>query len=220
MQSLDQERQIAVTQALLTGEERERSRLARDLHDGLGGMLAGVKMNLSRITEKAPSQIHAELNKTVRQLGDSVNELRHIARNMMPESLLRSGLPGALKDLCEGYIIPERRIIFNTYNVDETIPPQQQLIIYRMVQEILNNAVRHSGADKILVQCTQAEGSFYITVEDNGKGFDVTHKGYEGIGLENIRNRVDFLRGSLYIDSSKEGTVINIEFHVTSQRKN
>ncbi|HEY0272826.1 MAG TPA: sensor histidine kinase [Chitinophaga sp.] len=215
LQSLNQQREIAVTQALLTGEERERSRLARDLHDGLGGMLAGVKMNLSRIAEKAAGTLQDELHETVHQLGDSVNELRHIARNMMPESLLRSGLQGALRDLCESYMTPQRRIALNIFNVSEAILPQHQLMIYRLIQEIISNAVKHSGAHRILVQCTQAGQTFFITVEDNGKGFEVNNPAHEGMGLKNIRNRVNFLKGNIHIDSSAEGAIINIELNVT-----
>lgn len=216
LQSFNQQKEIEVTQALLTGEERERSRLARELHDGLGGMLAGVKMNLAGIADKAPATFAPAINDTVRQLGNSVNELRHIARNLMPESLLRSGLQGALRDLCESYVTDRLRIVLNTFQVNDSVVPQHQLIIYRMIQELLANAIKHSGADKIMVQCTQAEETFFITVEDNGKGFDSNRDDFEGMGLKNIRSRVNFLKGNIHTDSSAEGTIINIELNINN----
>lgn len=212
LQSLEQRQQIEVTQALLTGEEKERHRLARDLHDGLGGMLAGVKLNLSRMAEEEAPQ-NTTLHSAIDQLGSSVNELRRIARNMMPESLLKSGLQTALKELCENSMSPKVQIIFHAFNINVNIPSQIQIIIYRMIQEILGNAVKHSGASWIMVQCSQAEDTFFITVEDNGKGFDAAQE-YEGMGLHNIRSRVTFLKGNIHIDSSDNGTIINIELNV------
>lgn len=216
MQTLQQQRQVEVAQALIAGEERERGRLARDLHDGLGGMLAGVKMNLSRMTEKEQLQHQEELHTTIDQLGRSVNELRRISRNMMPEALIRSGLMAAVKDMCDQLTTQGMRIQFNAFGLDEkSIPAGTQLAVYRIVQELVSNAAKHSGAGKIIVQCSMEENTLFITVEDNGKGFDIA-KEYDGMGLSNIRNRVDFLKGSMQIDSSNEGTVINIELYAVS----
>lgn len=213
IQTLLQQRQIEIAQAVIAGEERERGRQARDLHDGLGGMLAGVKMNLSRMTGKEQLQHQEELNMAIDQLGRSVNELRRIARNMMPEALLRSGLLAAIRDMNDQLATPEMKIQLNTFRVEEkNIPAHMQLAIYRVIQELVNNAVKHSGANRIIVQCSMEEKTFFITIEDNGKGFNPEQK-YNGIGLSNVRNRVDFLNGNIHIDSSKEGTVINIELY-------
>jgi signal transduction histidine kinase len=83
-----------------------------------------------------------------------------------------------------------------------------------MIQEIIINAVKHANASLIMLQCSQEEDSFFITVEDNGKGFDISNHQSEGIGLKNIRNRVDYFHGNLNIESSSKGTIINIELHV------
>lgn len=217
LKSLEQEQQLQVSNALLMGEERERSRMARDLHDGLGGMLAGIKLNLSgMVYHYEQHRGSLELHPVIDQLDNSVKELRRIARNMMPESLLRSGLPSALKDLCESLTHPGISIILNAFNIQPHIPQQAQLTIYRLVQEIVGNAVKHAQASKIMVQCSQADSTFFITVEDNGTGFDPKHKGLEGIGLSNIYSRVNFLKGSIHIDSSLEGTIINIELNVAA----
>jgi two-component system, NarL family, sensor kinase len=104
--------------------------------------------------------------------------------------------------------------VYNAYNIDPALPLSTQTSIYRMIQEIIINAVKHANASLILLQCSQEEDSFFITVEDNGKGFDTGNHQSEGIGLKNIRNRVDYFHGNLNIESSPEGTIINIELHV------
>jgi signal transduction histidine kinase len=204
-------------EGMLRGEERERKRLAGDLHDGLGGMLAGVKINLSRLSPTAQEAVFSrELPAIINQLDRSVNELRRIARNMMPESLLSSGLENALREVCESFNSSEQTVEFQVFNLENNIPGHLQVIIFRLAQELLTNAVRHSGATAILVQCSQNGQAFYITVEDNGKGFDVNNlKNGKGIGLTNVRNRVEYLKGRLDIDAAPGvGATINIEFDV------
>lgn len=204
-----QQQQLQFSQALLLGEERERRRMAGDLHDGLGGMLAGVKMNIASMAQQ-----DAGLHKVIYQLDNSIHELRRIARNMMPESLLAFGLETALKDLCDAMITNSVQIRFQSYGIDAAIPQQKQMTIYRIVQELLANAIRHADASDIFVQCTQQDDIFFVTLEDNGKGFD-TNIITKGIGLGNVRNRVDYLKGRMDISSApEEGTTINIELHV------
>lgn len=212
-----QQQQLQLTEALLKGEEKERKRLAGDLHDGLGGMLAGVKINLSRISASQNSTaVTNDLPAVIHQLDKSVNELRRIARNMMPESLLSSGLEVSLKELCESFITDNLKLDFQAYNIRKDLPQETQATVFRIVQELLTNAVRHAQAHNILVQCSQNENIFYITVEDDGKGFDTTvTEAKKGIGLINVKNRVDYLRGKWDIEStSNTGTTINIEFNV------
>lgn len=211
-----QKQQIQVTKALMEGEETERSRLALDLHDGLGSRLAGVKISLSQLTTSSAA-INHELSKIIEQLDVSSNELRHIARNMMPEALLRLGLEPALKDLCDSLSSEKTVVDFQAIGIQSNIAQDVQVNIYRIVQELLVNAVRHANASQILVQCSQNEQIFFITIEDNGRGFknSETVPG-KGIGLNNIRRRVEYLKGKLDINSSPdEGTTINIEFDVT-----
>lgn len=214
VQSLQQQQQIEMAGALMNGEERERRRLARELHDGLGGMLAGVKINLSEIASN-PVQDTPAMAKVIRQLDNSVRELRHIAHNLMPETLIRSGLQVALRDLCESLGNEHTRVELQLMNIGD-IPAQTQLIIYRIIQELLANVLKHAKATEVFVQCSQSENIFYITVEDDGVGIPgETSDGPKGIGLENIRRRVEYLKGRLEIDSTPgNGTTINIEIHV------
>lgn len=214
LKDIEQQQELNLTHALLEGEERERKRLARDLHDGLGGMLAGIKIKLSGQSKMEHNQ---NLDAVILQLDHSVNELRRIARNMMPESLLKTGLEAALRDLCESLTTQNMQIEFQAYGIRHDIPPVTQANIYRIVQEILSNAVKHADANKIVLQCSQNENIFLITAEDNGKGFDtsgISHSG--GIGFSNIKNRVAYLKGNLDIASTlNEGTTVNIELNVS-----
>lgn len=216
LKEIAQQQQIQFSQAMLQGEERERRRMAGDLHDGLGGMLAGVKLNLTELSFATPRRDDTDLHKVIGQLDHSISELRRIARNMMPEALLKFGLGTALKDLCETLMTESVRIDYQAFGISKTIPQQTQITIYRIVQELLSNAIRHAQASDILLQCSQHETVFLVTLEDNGRGFDTRSVALaKGIGLMNVKSRVDYLRGKMDISSViNEGTSINIELHV------
>ncbi len=177
-------------------------------------MLAGVKINLSTWSNNHLEENQYEsFHKILNQLDSSVSELRRVARNLMPESLLNFGLEIALKDLCEFYMKEDLQIDFQAIDIQKDIPLNLQVNIYRIVQELLSNAVKHSNANNILVQCSQNESEFYITVEDNGKGISENEiNKWKGLGLKNLQNRVDFLKGKMEIQSAEsQGTSINIE---------
>jgi signal transduction histidine kinase len=212
LREIEQQQALRLTQAMLEGEERERTRMARDLHDGLGGTLSGIKLKLSS-RHKADTQL---VDEAVLQLEDSIGELRRIARNMMPESLMKSGLETALRDLCASMASQNREVEFQVNGISKDLTLTSQVNIYRIIQELLANAVRHSNATKVIVQCIQENNNFLITVEDNGKGFDTnTAQQQQGIGLSNIYNRVNYLKGRVDISSSTgEGTFVNIELYV------
>lgn len=218
-----QREKINLFNAMLQGQERERSRIARDLHDGLGGMLAGVKLKLSAVANReahAQSTTYSsmDLYTIINQMDDSVHELRRIARNMMPESLLYMGLEVSLRDLCNAMNQPQLQIDFQATNLQMDYNQSFLIAVYRIVQELLTNAVKHSRATQIWVQCSEADHYFYITVEDNGKGFDPSMEGIKqkGIGLSNIRNRVEILNGHLEIDATiGKGASFHIQFEIT-----
>ncbi|SFT63960.1 Histidine kinase-, DNA gyrase B-, and HSP90-like ATPase [Chryseobacterium formosense] len=215
LKEIAQQEELKITKAILEGEEKERERVGKDLHDGLGGMLAGVKINFSTWASQNLEQKNKEnFNEILNQLDQSVSELRNISRNLMPESLLKFGLETALKDLCEFYTRNDLHIDFQAIDINSKLSLAIQINIFRIVQEILANAVKHSEAKNILLQCSQSNDIFMITIEDDGRGFDENyHSKTKSMGLHNLRIRVDYLKGKMEINSDNEGTAINIELN-------
>ncbi len=206
LERLEKEQQLSFYTAMIKGQEQERKRLAQDLHDGLGGLLSNIKLMLSKDGDR--SQL-------LKKLDDAVDELRRIARNMMPETLIRFGLVPALKDYCKGLEKSGVKISLQTYGVSDEIAVEKQITIYRIVQELVNNAVKHARSANILVQCVQEDRTFLLTVEDDGNGFDVDIEEGKGVGIVNVKNRVAYLKGNVDIQSERAvGTTINIEFNV------
>lgn len=213
IKQLETANKLEVTKALLEGEERERQRIGRDLHDSLGGSLSGIRMQLSESQQQQPEPI---LDRAIVQLEDSIAEVRRIARNMVPESLLCSGLDTGLQDLCVAFSSADVAIEYQSAGISANLPVNIQTNIYRIVQELLVNALKHGKANNIIVQCIQSKNTILLTVEDNGKGFSITDAQHTpGIGLKNVQRRVDYMQGQYNIESAPgHGTTINIEIHV------
>jgi signal transduction histidine kinase len=217
IEQLEQEKQLLSTQALLRGQEEERSRMAKDLHDGLGGMLSGIKLTLGAmkgnmvLTEENARLFTGALSK----LDQTISEMRRVAHSMMPEALLRLGLGQALNDYCNGLSESSADLTINyqQFGLEERLPNDTEIVVYRIVQELLTNVVKHSEASEALVQLIRQENLLMLTVEDNGRGFSVENaqKSF-GSGLNNIRSRVGYLNGS--IDTKSEhgkGSSFHIE---------
>jgi len=217
LKEIAQQEELKITKAILEGEEKERERVGKDLHDGLGGMLAGVKINFSAwASQNLEPENKQNFNEILHQLDHSVTELRNISRNLMPESLLKLGLETALKDLCEFYSRKDLHIGFQPIDINSKLPLAVQINIFRIVQEILANAVKHSEAENILLQCSQSNDLFLITIEDDGKGFSQDSSPTKSMGLHNLKTRVDYLKGKMEINSDHEGTAINIELNTNA----
>jgi len=218
LKDVERQRQIDVVKVMLETKEDEQNRVARDLHDGLGGMLSTAKVNLTHYTQEKNHNTDMELDNIVIQLENAITELRRIAHNMIPGMLLKLGLEAALRDLCDTLSTQNLDVVFQWLNIKAEPPVQEQITIYRIVQEALTNAVKHAGAKNILLQCTQSEHIFFITIDDDGKGFNPEKPETEGIGLKNMKSRVEHLNGTIEILSkeNEQGTSINIELHVNS----
>ena len=211
---------LTATEAVLKGEEQERIRLAKDLHDGLGGMLSGIKYSFSTMKGNlilTPDNAQA-FERSMDMLDSSIKEMRRVAHNMMPEALVKFGLDTALKDFCND--INQTGALQVTYqSIGLANTPVEQttaITIYRIVQELINNTMKHAAAVSAIVQLSLLDGKMSITVEDNGKGFDTTilHK-TKGIGWSNIQNRVEFLKGILDVKADEaKGTSVHIEINI------
>lgn len=213
---LEQESQIIALNSTLQGEETERSRLARDLHDGLGGLLSGIKLTLMNmkgnaiITKEAIDMYDHALS----LLDTSIKELRHVAHNLMPETLFRYGLKQTLSDFCEGVEGKGLKVNFAFYGLEKRYDEKLEIATYRIIQELVNNAMKHAEATEIEVQLVSEEERLSITVQDNGKGMDLKSQNISsGKGLANIRSRVASFGGHFDLSSENgKGTEAIIEF--------
>lgn len=211
--TLKTQKEIEVMQAMIDGEEIERKRIARELHDGIGSKLSALKILMSRIDNQQIS--NENLMHFDELLSTSITELRQVSYNLVPESLLKLGLENALGDLCHLLHSEKVKIEFQAYDITNTIPVSSQINIYRIVQELLNNALKHSECSEILVSCSQNGKTFFISVEDNGKGFDISNSDDKtGLGIKNLKSRVELLNGTYNVKSNKSGTYYNIELKI------
>lgn len=210
IKGLEKEKRLVSYGALIEGQEQERIRLSMDLHDGLSGMLSGILMQLSAFKKDRNNQ---NMEQIIGHMNEAIQEVRHIAHDIMPAGLLKYGLNATLEEMCKRFRSDKINVIYQSYKLNITIPQKKQIMIYRLIQEMVTNAVRHSEARTILVQCILDENTLNIIVEDDGKGFDVSlFKQAKGIGYENIVNRVNFLKGKINIQSQPDiGTTFNIQ---------
>ncbi len=216
---LQNEKQLTATESIIKGQEEERSRLAKDLHDGLGGILSSLKYSLTSMTGNfVLNESNGKLfTKALETLETAISEMRRVAHSMMPEALLKFGLKDAIINFCEGINQHGKlQINFQAYGLDNRLEQSVEITIFRIVQELLNNAMKHSEATKVLVQLTKTNETLVLTVEDNGKGFDKKLlEQNKGAGISNIESRVSYLNGQIEIDSnSATGTSIIIEIPI------
>ena len=216
IRELEKDRQLIAVDSMLKGQEEERSRMAKDLHDGLGGMLSGVKLSLGAMKGNIIlSEENTRLfGRVLDQLDHSINEMRRVAHNMMPEALVKLGLQQAVQDFCDG-LSESSKIVFKTqfYGLETRLTTSTEVLIYRIAQELLNNIVKHARATEALVQLMRHGNNLSLTIEDNGVGFNVDQiDTKKSAGLSNVRSRVDYLKGHFDVQSIiGKGTSIHIE---------
>ncbi|WEK34531.1 MAG: sensor histidine kinase [Candidatus Pseudobacter hemicellulosilyticus] len=214
---LEKEQQLMATEAVLKGEEQERTRLAKDLHDGLGGMLSSIKYSLNSMKSNlAMSPAIAQgFDRSMDMLDSSIHEMRRVAHNMMPEALVKFGLDAALRDFCNDINQSGAlKVSYQSYGLeDHAIDQSTAITIYRIVQELLNNTLKHAAAQQAIVQVSRSGEDISITVEDDGRGFSpIVLKDARGIGWSNIQSRVEYLKGRLDVQSAPgKGTSVLIE---------
>lgn len=214
---LEKEKQLLTTRSVMLGQDEERKRLAKDLHDGLGGILSVAKYSFNNMKHNliiTPENAIA-FDKSMGFLDRSIQELRRVAHNMMPEALVEFGLDTALKDYCNS--ITNSGVMQITYQsfeiTDDSVPPAMASVIYRIIQELINNILKHAKATTAVVQLVKRSDALSITVEDNGTGFDTAIlKNSTGIGYLNLHHRVSYLEGTIDVQSAPgRGTFVSIE---------
>lgn len=208
------------SKAIIEAEEKERVRIAKDLHDGVGQQLAAVKLNLSSLedsitTDPAKRDQYAAMMK---MMDDAVKELRGVSHNMMPNALLRKGLAVAVREFIDniaatGALKIDLQIVGMSNRLDSTI----EMVLYRVLQEGVSNIIKHAGASAVTIELIRHDSYLSMLLEDNGKGFEVSAvQDVSGIGLKNMLSRVEYLNGTLNFDSSPgKGTTVIVEVPLT-----
>ncbi|MEO6722551.1 MAG: sensor histidine kinase [Ferruginibacter sp.] len=198
--------------AVLAAEENERVRIARDLHDGIGQMMSVAKMSLSAMEHElqmdAPKKLKFE---TIIQLVDeSCKEVRMVSHNMMPNALLKSGLATAIGNFIDKIDSHVLKISFYSEGLNERLDGSTETILYRVIQECVNNVIKHARASNLDISLIKDSTGISATIEDNGKGFDEKRvRAGDGIGLKNIRTRMEYLKGSVEWNSAPDkGTLV------------
>ncbi len=217
LDSLQRKIEIERLNATLDGEAMERNRIARELHDGVGGLLSAAKMNLELFDKKTPGIDKTDLTEGISLLQIASSELRKTAHNLMPETLMQEGLARAVQNYCES-LSGKNSPVIQVQLLGRAISyaPQFEFAVYRIIQELVHNMARHSKATEGLVEINYLEdGGLSITVEDNGIGLPQQngHSEYAGLGLRNVHQRVMAVDGRMDIKStSGGGTSFYIEF--------
>jgi signal transduction histidine kinase len=205
--------------AVIEAEENERERIAADLHDGVGQMMSAAKINLSTIESEIPfatEEQRSVYHKVLALVDESCREVRIVSHSMMPNALLKSGLVNAIRSFINQ--IDSRIIQINLYTegLNERLPSEVENVLYRVVQECVNNVIKHSKASQLDISIIKDEDGISATIEDNGVGFNINDRSkFEGIGIKNIISRISYLKGTVEWDSAPgKGTVVAIHLPV------
>ena len=177
------------------------------------------KCTFSTLQHEQESLLHNTLfTKSYELIDTASEEVRRIAHNMMPEVLMKLGLMHALQDMCSNITAGKLlQVKLQSYQMGKRMDPSTEIMLYRIVQELLNNIIKHAQATKVIVQFNREADRLTVTVEDNGCGFNVQEVDeHKHLGLETIRSRVNYLNGNISIDSEAEiGTTVLMEFSMT-----
>jgi signal transduction histidine kinase len=204
---VERENELKNMAALIEGQEIERSRVSRELHDGLGQVLHAIQLHFDSMAGSPDEEFKKKISKLIHE---AVEEVRRISDNLLPRKLMNFDLSTCISSLCKASSGKNTEVVYQTRPFSAPITEKQKLILYRITQEALQNAMKHSTADKVFVQLYKNKDELLLTIEDNGKGF--TGKNLQkGLGLENIRYRTEMLSGTFHLESTEgKGTLLSI----------
>jgi signal transduction histidine kinase len=216
LEEMLQEQERKAINSMVSGQEEERARIAKDLHDRLGSMLSVVKIHYKSVEddlEKIKKETKTQYEKANKLLDEACEAVRKIAHNMVSGTLTKFGLVPALKELKEK--IEETKTLqieLLAHGLDDRLDNTTEIQLYRVVQELLNNVLKHAEATEVTIQLLKREHDVNIMVTDNGIGFEVDEILNEGMGLKSVKARIAEMDGRVLIDSSKgNGTTVTIE---------
>ncbi|RZL13676.1 MAG: sensor histidine kinase, partial [Pedobacter sp.] len=212
--------QEEAARAILHAEEKERQRIAADLHDGVGQLLSTALLNIKAMVKdldlKDAKNTHAD--RSIALVTESYNEVRSISHQMIPNALLKAGLVVAIRDFLDNVNSASLRVNLSVTGISDQLDEQIETILYRIIQEAVNNVIKYAKASELYVQLIKEEHAITLTIEDNGIGFDLKEAlRSKGIGLNNILSRAQFLNGTVDFDTKPgRGTLIVVEVPVES----
>jgi two-component system sensor histidine kinase DegS len=218
-EKLREERQKRLT-AMIDGQESERIRISRELHDGLGQYLLAIKVRLEEIGAHVSGKLNDDLSVINGMFVETIDEAKRISNNLMPLMLDELGIVTALNNLCNELSATTKiKIDFVSFGIPDHINNKITTYIYRILQEALSNAVKYSSATEINVQLLGNKEQINLIVQDNGKGFIIdTSQKVKGNGLNNISERATILNGIFEIESKiGEGTILNVKIPLKKQ---
>jgi len=215
-----------LTGRLIEAQEAERRRLARELHDGLNQQLAMLAMELGMLATKTPEDDAAMVRAQLFRLRDRAerlsNDLRHMTHQLHPAALEHLGLVSALRSHCAEFSRHEgMRVWFHVSAEVRSTSPEVAVCLYRIAQEAIRNAAKHSQAKEAWVEIRQLRDAIRLSIVDKGVGFDLrTLRVGRGLGLVSMRERVELISGSLTIKSALgEGTCVEVRVPAVSRRQ-
>jgi two-component system, NarL family, sensor kinase len=208
-----------LTQAVIEAEETERKRIASDLHDGVGQLFSAVKMNLSGLLnrmeiKKEEDRFLAE--KTMALVDESCKEVRVISHKMMPNFLLKSGIAADIKSFIEKIDEKKLKISFESIGFKEQLEFNEEVILYRVIQELIGNVIKHANANELNISLIKTKENIQVKIVDNGIGFDyekAIEKG--GLGLKNILVRIQYIKGTIqFLKNKPSGSLVQIDIRI------
>jgi signal transduction histidine kinase len=210
---LEEEKKLMAAMSLMEGQEEERKRIAIELHDGLGVLLSATKMQFTSIKDTSPEN-QPMIERATQLLEQASGDVRKISHNMMPGLLTKLGLYEAVEDLFDD--ISDTENLKTQCIIPEGIkrlPENREIMLYRIIQEIVNNTLKHASAGSIKLEFSELDGKIELWYSDDGKGFDVDEKlESKSIGLKSIQSRVNFLNGTMNIESGPgKGTTYSFQ---------
>ena len=203
--------------AVIEAEENERARVAKDLHDGLGQLLSSAKLSLTAISLPSHDAQLPLLTNSVTVLDQATQEVRSISHNLMPVALMELGLKEALEDMAlkinESKLLNIKLLVAG---LEVRLPASIEVAVYRIIQEVINNMIKHSKADQIEINVVGKENTLHLSISDNGVGFEkemITKS--KGLGWKSVFSRIAMLKGNIEVDTQPgKGTNINIQFAI------
>lgn len=203
--------------AIIEAEENERTRIARDLHDGIGQQLSAAKLNLSGLKSVLEPTVNFNkdmLDNAIELVDESIHEIRTVSHNMMLDSLVKIGLITAVKNFINKLNNTDKiKINIETFGIHQRLDNVIETVVFRILQELMNNIIKHADATEVSIQLIKHDNELSLLIDDNGNGFDTSKmNSFEGIGLKNILTRVNYINGKVFFDSFiGRGTTVTVE---------